>query len=369
MLIAGGGTGGHLFPGMAVAEEFVSRGPGHRVLFIGTARGLEARLVPEAGYEFAAIRSRGIAGMGVMGRIKGLLVVPLSVVDAARVVRRFRPHVALGVGGYVSGPAILAARLLGVPAAIQEQNTVPGAANRILARIAGLVFVAFEPARKWFRAADKKGRVVVTGNPVRKKIVDALLAGKGGEERVRDAALGKARLLIVGGSQGAHGLNTLAMEAMAALGAEERGKLRVRHQSGDKDREMVQARYREFGVEATVEPFLSDMAAAYQDADLAISRAGAGAVAEIALAGLPSILVPFPYAASDHQAVNASVLVDAGAAVMFREAETDGEKMARAIAGIVNDPERRRGMAQRARSAARPDAARQIVDRCLEMIH
>ncbi len=367
MLIAGGGTGGHLFPGMAVAQEFMSRGPGRRVLFVGTARGLEARLVPEAGYEFAAIRSRGIAGMGIMGKVKGLLVMPLSVVDALAVVRRFRPHVALGVGGYVSGPAILAARIAGVPAAIQEQNTVPGAANRILARIVKLVFVAFDPARRWFAAADRKGRVVVTGNPVRQKIVDALLAGKGGEERAPDVS-GKTRLLVVGGSQGAHGLNLLALDAVAALGSEERGKLSVRHQSGEKDREMVQARYRELGVEASVEPFITDMAAAYLGADLAVSRSGAGAVAEIALAGLPSVLVPFPYAASDHQAVNASVLVDAGAAVMFREGEADGEKIARAMAQIVNDPARRRAMAERARAAARPDAARQIVDRCLEMI-
>jgi UDP-N-acetylglucosamine--N-acetylmuramyl-(pentapeptide) pyrophosphoryl-undecaprenol N-acetylglucosamine transferase len=367
MLIAGGGTGGHLFPGMAVAEEFMGRGPGHRVLFVGTARGIEARLLPEAGHEFAAIRSRGIAGMGIVGKLRGALTLPLSLLDAARVVRSFKPHAALGVGGYVSGPAILAARLLGVPCAIQEQNAAPGFTNRILARLAQKVFVSFEPARKWFASADRKGRLTVAGNPVRRKIVEALLAGKEGQERVETGS-GKVRLLVTGGSQGAHGLNLLTLDAVAALDPQTRGRLLVRHQAGERDLDMVTARYRELGVEARVEPFIKDMAAAYLEADLAAARSGAGAVAEIALAGLPAILVPYPFAASDHQAVNASVLADAGAALMFREGEADGATVAKALAGIINDAGKRRAMADRARAAARPEAARVIVDQCLEMI-
>ena len=366
LLIAGGGTGGHLFPGMAVAAEFQARDPENRVLFVGTLKGIEARLVPEAGYEFAAIRSRGIAGLGMTGKLKGLMALPLSLLDALRVVRRFKPHAALGVGGYVSGPAILTARILGVPCAIHEQNAVPGFANRLLGRVVKKVFVSFDPARAWFGGADRQGRLVVTGNPARRNIVEALLARPEGQEPAGPEA--PVRVLVVGGSQGAHGLNLLLLEAAVAMAESERQRLLIRHQSGEKDLALVEAGYGATGMRATVEPFIRDMASAYLEADLVVSRAGAGAVAEIALAGLPALLVPYPHAASDHQAANAAVLVDAGAAYLFREGEANGKVVAAALLGLVNDPARRREMAARARSAARPRAAAEIVDQCVAMM-
>lgn len=367
MLIAGGGTGGHLFPGMAVAEEFIGRGPAHEVLFVGTAKGIEAGILPGAGYEFTAIRSRGLAGMGVVSKLRGLCVLPLSIIDAAREIRRFKPRVALGVGGYVSGPAILAAWLMGVPCAIQEQNAVPGMTNRILGLIAGKVFISFEQARAWFGRADKNQRVVVSGNPIRKPIVEALL-DKPNKAHAPAAAVESVKMLVVGGSQGAHGVNVLMMDAASVLARDYGERIVIRHQSGEKDRDAVEERYRELGFEARVEPFIHEMAAAYLEADLVVSRAGAGAVAEIALAGLPAILVPYPFAASDHQAKNAMTLVEAGAATMLLQDEAGARDMADAISEIIDDPIRMKKMAERARAAARPRAAAVVVDHCLELM-
>jgi UDP-N-acetylglucosamine--N-acetylmuramyl-(pentapeptide) pyrophosphoryl-undecaprenol N-acetylglucosamine transferase len=363
LLIAGGGTGGHLFPGLAVAEEFVARGPELTAVFLGTAQGIEARRVPAAGYEFVAIRSRGIAGKGAADKLRGLLTIPLSLVDAARAVRRVRPGAMLGVGGFVSGPAVLAGWLLGVPCAIQEQNTVPGWTNRILSRIAAEVFISFEPARAMFAAADRKGRVTLAGNPVRKKIAAAIGAG-----RRAASPDGRLRVLVVGGSQGAHGLNLLMVAAAKALTPAQRERLAVRHQTGAADESLVAEGYRAAGVSARVEAFIEEMAGAYGEADLIVSRAGAGAVAEIALAGLPAILVPYPHAASDHQAGNAAALVAAGAAMMLREGATDGPALAAAIAALMDDPDRRAEMAAAARREARPGAAAVIVDCCLALM-
>ena len=364
MLIAGGGTGGHLFPGMAVAEEFLGRSPDHRVAFIGTELGIEARKVPEAGYDFHAIRSRGIAGLGAFGKLRGLGLLPLSLFEAMAVVREIGPSMALGVGGFVSGPAVLAAWILRVPCAIQEQNAVPGWTNRILGRIVARVFISFEPARASFASADKKGKVVLAGNPARRSILQAIeAAGQNGKD-----GDGKADLLIVGGSQGAHALNVMVPAALALLPGEKRDGLRVLHQSGERDREEVEKAYIKTGVEARVLSFIDDMAGAYAKADLLISRAGAGAVAEIALAGKPSILVPFPHAASDHQAGNAATLVGQGAAVMLREEDADAEVMAKTIDSLVFDKQRLAEMSERTALAARPRAAAEIVDHCMALI-
>jgi UDP-N-acetylglucosamine--N-acetylmuramyl-(pentapeptide) pyrophosphoryl-undecaprenol N-acetylglucosamine transferase len=368
IIIAGGKTGGHLFPGIAVAEEWLSRDPDHRVLFVGTRHGIEARMVPAAGYEFVAIRSRGLARMGVTGKIKGMGILPLSIIDAIRVIRKWKPQAALGVGGFVSGPVILAARLTGVPCAVQEQNAAPGITNRILGLFVRKVFLSFAQAGGWFGRAARKGRVTVSGNPIRRKIVDALV-DRPGRSREQDTGPDeKIRILVLGGSQGAHGLNLLFAEALSILQSNERQRILIRHQSGEADREMVEVRYRELGIEARVEPFIDQMESAYLEADLVVSRAGAGAVAEIALAGLPSILVPYPYAVSDHQAMNALALVQAGAAYMFREGETDGRTMAGAIAMVVKDKKRLWEMSEGARSVGKPDAAAVIVDQCIEMI-
>ncbi len=365
LLIAGGGTGGHFFPALAVASEFMAMVENGRVLFVGTERGIEARKAPEAGFDLAVIRSAGIAGTGGAARIKAVATVPLSVLDAVRVVRRFKPHVALGVGGYVSGPAVLAAWLMRVPCAIQEQNAEPGATNKILGRLAQKVFLGVPAAADRFASARRRGRVVVSGNPVRREITRAILeAGKAAE---KGRGEGKAKVLVVGGSQGAKGLNRLMIEAMAAMDGEARDSIELRHQTGESAREEVVSRYKEIGLEAKVDAFINDMAGAYAWADVIVSRAGAGAAAEIALAGLPSILVPFPHATADHQARNAQALVAEGAALMFRESEIGGAELAEALIDIIRDKEKRGKMSQAARRVARPEAARTVVEGLLEL--
>ncbi len=362
LLIAGGGTGGHLFPGMAVAEEWQALGKDFRAVFVGTAQGIESRLVPEAGYEFAVIRSKGIAGKGAFSKIKGLMLVPFSILDAVSVVRKYKPDVALGVGGYVSGPSILAAWLLGTPCAIQEQNAHPGATNRLLERIVKKVFVSFDAAKTAFANSDKKGKLVVSGNPARGNIVRAILSGKKVENED-----GKLGLLIVGGSQGAHRLNEIMVEAAEISRDYFLQNVKTRHQTGKNDLGMVEEKYKELGLDAIVEPFINDMAAAYTKADLIVSRSGAGAVSEIALAGLPSILVPFPFAAGDHQTMNAKVLMDEGAAIMHKEKDLSAEVLAGAIKEILGDEKKRDEMAKAAKKCARPDAAGTIVKHLIEL--
>ncbi|HSP18300.1 MAG TPA: UDP-N-acetylglucosamine--N-acetylmuramyl-(pentapeptide) pyrophosphoryl-undecaprenol N-acetylglucosamine transferase, partial [Myxococcaceae bacterium] len=253
MLIAGGGTGGHLFPGIALAEEVTTRHPDNRVLFVGTTRGLEARVVPAAGFALETIEVRGLKGMGVVKTLQALLLLPLSFVSSWRIVGRFRPDVVVGVGGYASGPVVLAAWMRGVPTAIQEQNALPGITNRILGRIVRAVFIAFERAR----AAFPPRKTYLVGNPVRRKLMDNYLL------RSRSALDdGRFRLLVVGGSLGARGLNTRMLEALPHLG-DLRGHMDVVHQTGAAELERVKAGYAAAGMTAQVVPFVEDMSAAY----------------------------------------------------------------------------------------------------------
>ncbi len=366
MIIAGGGTGGHLFPGFAVASEFLRRHDENDVLFVGTDKGIEAHAVPRAGYRFEPIPSQGIAGKKITARAKAAFMIPWSVVAAMRVLKRYKPDLAMGVGGYVSGPVLLAARILGVPCAIHEQNAAPGWTNRIAARFCSAVFVSFEKAAASFPSAAKKGRVFVVGNPIRTEIKQALQAPRpeGGDKEGGE----KVRILVLGGSQGAHGLNLLVADAMAELAPDRTDNLKVRHQSGERDLEELRKKYEKTGLEVSVEAFINDMGEAYLDSDIIVSRAGAGAVAEIAMAGRPSILVPFPYATADHQADNARVLVDAGAALMMREGEIDSRSLAEALSSLLASEHKRKDMGTRAKEAARPEAAAHIVDHCLEIM-
>jgi len=363
MLIAGGGTGGHLFPAMAVAEEFLARHPSHRVLFAGAAAGIEARLLPEKGYDFAPVRSKGIAGKSALKKLAAVLSMPLSVLDAVKVVKRFRPHAALGVGGYASGPAMAAAWLLGVPCAIQEQNAAPGMANRSLARIAQKIFLSFEQSRQSFVTADRKGKIMVTGNPVRKDIAAGLI-----NARKRSFDSDKISILVLGGSQGARGLNRMFLEAMEKLDQAHRRKLSLVHQTGEADLDQVKQDYLKLGLEAEVRSFIEDMAGAYAAADIAVSRSGAGAVAEIALAGLPAVFVPYPHAASDHQALNAKVMVDSGAALMLRQAADAPAGLAEALKKLMDDPGKREEMSRACRAQAKPGAAARVVDAMIAMM-
>ncbi|MCA2981368.1 MAG: undecaprenyldiphospho-muramoylpentapeptide beta-N-acetylglucosaminyltransferase [Myxococcaceae bacterium] len=349
VLIAGGGTGGHLFPGIALAEEVVTRHPKNDVVFVGTTRGLEARVVPENGFVFEPITSRGLKGMGLVKLALGLLTLPVSFFEALALVRRYRPDVVVGVGGYSSGPVVLAAWLLRVPTAVQEQNALPGLTNRLLGRVVKAVFLSFDETTRFFRRA----KVHVLGNPIRRALLDNFLTPNVAHE--------KFTVLVFGGSLGARGLNTRVVEALEHL-APRREALRLVHQTGKADLEAVRQGYAGKGFDADVREFIDDMSAAYLSADLVVCRAGATTVAELTTCKKASILVPFPFATDDHQAVNARALVEAGAALMFREAELTGAHLGQAILSLEADRDRLKAMEKAAGSLGRPEAAREIAD-------
>jgi UDP-N-acetylglucosamine--N-acetylmuramyl-(pentapeptide) pyrophosphoryl-undecaprenol N-acetylglucosamine transferase len=351
-IIAGGGTGGHLYPGIAVARELVRRSPGAIVTFAGTARGLEARLVPREGFELDMIRSAGLKGKSIATRLRGVSMLPLSALDAWRVVSERRPHVVIGVGGYSSGPIVLTAALRRVPTLVLEQNAVPGLTNRLLARVVRAAAVTFEAAAPYFR-----GKAFVSGNPVRAEFFAPR------DARAREHA--GAQVLIVGGSQGAHAIN-VAMVAAAPRLAAARG-LAIVHQTGEVDVEMVRAGYRAAGLEARVEPFLFTMDREMSAADLVVCRAGATTIAELTAAGKAAIFVPLPTATDDHQRKNAAALAAAGAAEVIDQRELTGDAMADRLLALAGDRARRQRMSEAARRLAKPDAARVIVDRILAL--
>jgi len=346
-MIAAGGTGGHVFPGLAVADAL--RAAGWRVVWLGSESGMEAGLVAKRGYEMAAVRFSGVRGKGPVA----LLLLPLKLLlafwQSARAILAKRPDVVLGMGGYMSFPAGMMAALLGRPLAIHEQNAVAGLANRVLAGVADRVLCAFPGALKG--AAH-------TGNPVRPEIAaiaapEARYAGRSGPLHV----------LVVGGSLGAKALNDVVPRALALLPAANRPI--VTHQSGAQHAEALKAAYAAAGVRASTPAFIDDMAAAYGEADLAVCRAGATTVAELAAAGVPSILVPFPHAVDDHQTTNARFLADAGGAVLVPQSELTPEGLAKLIAGF--DREHLLEMAMRARSLGRPGATQAVARACMEL--
>ena len=349
VLIAGGGTGGHLFPGIALAEEVVTRHPKNDVVFVGTDRGLEARVVPQNGFVFEAIKSRGLKGMGVVKMLLGLLLLPLSFLNALSLLRKYQPDVVIGVGGYSSGPVVLMAWLLRIPTGIQEQNALPGFTNKVLGKVVDAVFLSFDEARAFF----PRGKAHVLGNPIRRGLLENFLRSKNTHE--------KFTLLIFGGSLGARGLNARVVDALPFLD-DLKESIRVVHQTGKNDLETVKKGYADKQFPAEVKEFIDDMAGAYLGADLVVCRAGATTVAELTVCKKASVLVPFPFATDDHQAVNAKALVDAGAALMFREAELTGELLAKTIRDLKNDPARLAKMEKAAGNLGRPEAAREIAD-------
>jgi UDP-N-acetylglucosamine--N-acetylmuramyl-(pentapeptide) pyrophosphoryl-undecaprenol N-acetylglucosamine transferase len=355
LLVAGGGTGGHLYPGMAVAEEVKARGG--EVLFVGTSRGLEARVVPAAGYPLELLAVSGLKRVGAGGFVRGVGRLPVAFARSMGIVRRFRPDVVLGVGGYASGPLVMAAALMRRPTAIQEQNSVPGVTNRILGRFVRAVFTAFDEAKASFPAR----KVVMTGNPVRRAF---LAAAEAASSRAAAPTAGGGRLLVVGGSQGARAINDLVLGAIPIWRAA--GRLpAIVHQSGAADADRLSAEYAKLGVgdRVTVRPFIEDMAAAYAAADVVLGRAGALTLAELAMAGRPALLVPLPTAADDHQTKNAQAFVSAGAAVSWGQATTTAQTVAEGVTALLADADRRRAMGAAMRALARPDAARAVVDR------
>jgi len=352
-LIAGGGTGGHLFPGVAIAEELRAREPDAAIRFVGTKRGIEARVLPELGWDLALIEVSGLKTVGVLGAIRGLFRLPRALWQARRLVKQHAPDAVIGVGGYASGPVVLMARLRGIPTAICEQNSIPGLTNKILGRLARRVFLSFEESRRFF----KPKKVVMSGNPVRRDLLAKLIAAAPAADD------GAVHVLVCGGSQGAVAVNELAAEALATLARTT--KLSIVHQTGEQGLQPTEQRYAAAGVTAECRAFIKDMASAYQRADLIIGRAGATTVAELAIAGKPAIFIPYPFAANNHQELNAKEMADAGAALMFRQAELTADKLADAVRTLL-DPAQRTKMGAAMRQLAKPDAATAVVTWCTE---
>jgi UDP-N-acetylglucosamine--N-acetylmuramyl-(pentapeptide) pyrophosphoryl-undecaprenol N-acetylglucosamine transferase len=349
VLIMAGGTGGHVFPALACAREFQARG--YRVHWLGTPRGIENELVPAAGLPLHLIDVSGLRGKGRLSLLKAPFQLVKALFQARKVVRELQPVCVLGMGGFVTGPGGLAARLGGAPLIIHEQNAVAGTANRSLAPFASRVCEAFPNT---FGASAKRR---TTGNPVREELF---------LETPRDSLRDRRpRLLILGGSLGAEPLNKLLPAALALLPDELRPQ--VFHQAGKQHAGITGERYRAAGVEAQVAPFIQDMARAYAWADLVVCRAGALTVSELAAAGLPALLLPLPHAIDDHQTRNAEYLAKEGAAVLLPQRSTDAATLSAQLSEVLMHPERLQEMARTARRLAKPDATRSVVDICLEV--
>ncbi len=355
VVIAGGGTGGHLYPGIAVARELLARRPGSTVTFAGTEKGIEFRVIPREGFELDTIRSGGLKGKSIADRARGASLIPLGMRDAWSIVSRRRPDLVIGVGGYSSGPVVLTAALRGVPTMLLEQNAVPGLTNRLLARVVTAAAVTYESTRSCFGS-----KAFVSGNPVRAEFMDR-------QETAAGAPESGVHLLVFGGSQGAHAINAAMVAAAPAL-ARLGGALRITHQAGERDVEMVRQGYAAAGLTATVEAFLYDMGVRLGQADLAVCRAGATTLAELTAAGKPSILIPLPTATDDHQRKNAEALASTGAAAVMLQQDATGPALADRIASLLNDAAARTRMGAAARAQARPDAARVIVDRAVALV-
>jgi len=358
LLVAGGGTGGHLFPGLALGEEVKTRHPRNDVLFVGSQRGIEAREVPKAGYPLEFVDVGPLKRMGLRGLFRGLFRLPRALWQSIRILRRFDPDVVVGVGGYSSGPVVLAAWFMRLPTAIQEQNALPGFTNRILGRFVDAIFVAFPEALARFPAA----KTHLLGNPIRRVFLDNYLHTKAPSERLS--------LFVTGGSQGAHVLNLRVAEALEILAPQIGSRLQVLHQTGVKDQPEIAARYeslRHTGLQAQALAFIDDMARAYGGADLLVCRAGATTIAELTVCKKPAILVPFPYAADDHQTVNARSLVEAGAAILIPEQELTAQRLAEELRALEGDRNRLARMSRASGFLGRPEAAREIADVCVSL--
>ncbi len=352
IVITGGGTGGHVFPGIAVAEAVLRKARDAEVLFIGGAEGFEATAVPAAGYRFEAVPARGLLGKRALALPMALWTVWRGLLSSYRRLQAFDPDVVFATGGYVSGPVALAARLLGKPLVLHEQNSVPGITNRLLSRVAGEVHLNLASARKHF---PRRRHLKLSGSPLRRGILE----GDGARAR-QDLSLERDRLtvLILGGSQGARSINRAAVGAIQRL--QHRGDLQFVLQTGQHDFRWAQQRLRGLKAPAAVRPFIEKMGDLYRLADLVVARAGAMTLAELSACGKASILVPFPHATHNHQEANARDLVEAGAALMILDRDLNSQLLADEIAKLIDTPRKLREMSNNALIMARPDAADKI---------
>jgi len=355
IIIAGGGTGGHLFPGIAIARELKKRFDEIHILFVVGRRKMERELVVKTGFEARSIDAEGMLGKGLLKGVKALYKVLISSIQSFTIMRDFKPHLIVGVGGYSSGPVCLVAWFLGIPTAIHEQNSFPGLTNRLLAPLVKKVFISFQETRRYF----KRGNLCLSGNPIRDDLIRAT--------PVRRGLNGRFAILVMGGSQGARAINRAVVSALGELKAVGLVPF-VIHQTGKEDLRKVIGDYHGLGLDGEVKAFIEDMASAYARADLVICRAGATTIAELAALGKPSILIPYPYAAHKHQDINARVLVGTGGADMIPEKDLNGQSLARKVRRYMENREELARMSSLALEAGRPRAKEIIADELMELI-
>jgi UDP-N-acetylglucosamine--N-acetylmuramyl-(pentapeptide) pyrophosphoryl-undecaprenol N-acetylglucosamine transferase len=355
IIITGGGTGGHLFPGIAIAKELKKRFDHGNILFVVGKKKMEREIILKAGFEVRSIYVEGMLGKGILGGMKALFKVIIGSIQSFIAIKSFKPHLVFGVGGYSSGPVCLVAWLLRVPVAIHEQNSIPGFTNRILAPLAKKVFISFEETRKYF----KKGKFLLSGNPVRDDLfLQKPLVAKGNRRFV---------ILVMGGSQGARSINRAVVSALNELKA--LGFIPfVIHQTGKEDVKKVSDDYHALGLDGEVKEFIEDIASVYAIADLVICRAGATTIAELTALGKPSILIPYPHAVRGHQEINARALVSAGGADMVLDRNLDGTTLAEKIREYMENREELSRMSSIASKAGRAQAKDVIVEELIELM-
>jgi len=355
LIIIGGGTGGHLFPALAVAEGIRKREPDSEIMFIGAGRRIDNQVLAEKGFARKVISFSGIKGLGMSGFLHAASRLLPAIAQSFFLIRRFRPDLVFGVGGYVTGPVLTAAKILRIPICIHEQNSVPGLANRLAGKLADRICISL-PCDPPFA----ENKTILTGNPVRGEILDA---------SHQQTEKGKqTTILVLGGSQGARRVNELVCAAMKILRKREKTTLRIIHQTGIADEEKVRTSYAENGIQAEVSSFFTDMAGLYRRANLVISRAGATTLAELAVMGLPVLLIPYPFAADDHQTTNGEYYVEGGGARMVQEKDLDEEKLAAEVGQLVDRSGTLEEMAAAMRKMGQPQATERIVEVCKQLV-
>jgi len=361
IVIAGGGTGGHVFPGIAVAREFKKTESKVEVIFVGTAEGIESRMVPREGFPIRFIRAEGIAGTDMLRALRATAKIPLSFKDSYAILKEIKPALVFGVGGYAAGATLLVASLMNIPTMIHEQNSVPGLTNKLLSKFVDIVTVTYQESMDFF----PKDKTHLTGNPVRQEILE------GDRERGHktfNLEKGFFTIFVFGGSQGAKGINTAISEALVYLD-DFKDKIQFLHQTGERDFNAVREFYRIRGFKATIIPFAYNMADAYAVADLVICRAGATTLSELTACGKAAILIPYPYAARNHQELNARKLWDLGAAQMILQKELNGRSLSELVKYLFENPDSIIEMENVSRSIGRPDAAQKVIKLAMGLIN
>lgn len=358
MVVTGGGTGGHLFPAIATAQKLCADYPASEVLFIGTVRKMDRASLAQHGYRIKAIHCYGLKGKNLYQTIKALVFLPVSLLEALYHLLIFKPQIVVGVGGYVTAPVIIAAKILSLPTLIHEQNSIPGMANKKLGSLVDRICFSI-PGSELFFPKDKR---VFTGNPVRSHILELAKRHK------TEDGHGPKTILVLGGSQGAHVVNTLIVEALTQHKELQTADIRVIHQTGSSDKQWVDEAYKRAGVRAEVEGFFRDMARIYSEADLLVSRAGATTLAELAVLGKPAILIPYPHAADDHQMKNGEYYSRGGGGVLYRQDDLTGKKLSATIRDILTEPGRLQNMGKAMAELGVMDAPERIITCCLGLL-